>query len=105
MDFAEYEDNGRNAYVALAEVVASILTELIRADGRYRLQQIMCRAKSPESLLKKLRDRSLESSTAIGDEIKDLAGHIASARSLTPSARATLSTVPKLGLPFSLSAR
>lgn len=74
MDFAEYEDNGRNAYAALAEVVAGILTELIRADGRYRLQQIMSRAKSPESLLKKLRDRRLESSTTVGDEIKDLAG-------------------------------
>ncbi|HEY4084141.1 MAG TPA: RelA/SpoT domain-containing protein [Burkholderiaceae bacterium] len=74
MDFAEYENYGKNAYSAMAEVVAGILAELIRADGRYRLQQIMSRAKTPESLLKKLRGRSLESSMAVGDEIKDLAG-------------------------------
>lgn len=74
MDFAEYERDGKSAYAALAEVVAGILTELIRANGQYRLQQVMSRAKTTESLLKKLRDRNLEASKAIDDEIKDLAG-------------------------------
>jgi ppGpp synthetase/RelA/SpoT-type nucleotidyltranferase len=74
MNFNEYERDGRNDYAALAEAIAGILNELIRADGRYRLQQIVSRAKTPESLLKKLRIRNLETSTAIGDEIKDLAG-------------------------------
>ncbi|MCC8287606.1 hypothetical protein, partial [Escherichia fergusonii] len=65
MDFAEYERDGKSAYAALAEVVAGILTELIRANGQYRLQQVMSRAKTTESLLKKLRDRNLEASKAI----------------------------------------
>lgn len=46
MDFAEYERDGKSAYAALAEVVAGILTELIRANGKYRLQQVMSRAKT-----------------------------------------------------------
>jgi ppGpp synthetase/RelA/SpoT-type nucleotidyltranferase len=74
MDFVEYVHAGFNAYIEFAEVVAALLKEAILAEDKYRLQDVRSRAKEPDSLRKKLNDRGLESSTAIENEIKDLAG-------------------------------
>lgn len=74
MDFVEYVHAGFNAYKEFAETVAALLKEAIVAEDKYRLQEVRSRAKEPDSLRKKLHDRSLEASIAIENEIKDLAG-------------------------------
>jgi ppGpp synthetase/RelA/SpoT-type nucleotidyltranferase len=74
MDFVEYVRAGFNAYKEFAESVAALLKEAIVAEDKYRLQEVRSRAKEPDSLRKKLHDRGLEASTAIENEIKDLAG-------------------------------
>lgn len=74
MDFVEYVRAGFNAYKEFAETVAAQLKEAIVAEDKYRLQEVRFRAKEPDSLRKKLHDRGLEASTAIENEIKDLAG-------------------------------
>ncbi len=74
MNFAEYAREGFNAYKEFAEAVAALLKEAIVAEDKYRLQEVRSRAKEPDSLRKKLRDRGLEASSAVENEIKDLAG-------------------------------
>lgn len=74
MDFIEYVRAGFNAYKKFAETVATLLKEAIVAEDKYRLQEVRSRAKESDSLRKKLHDRGLEASTAIENEIKDLAG-------------------------------
>jgi ppGpp synthetase/RelA/SpoT-type nucleotidyltranferase len=74
MDFVEYVRAGFNAYKEFAETVAALLKEAIFAEDKFRLQEVRSRAKEPDSLRKKLHDRGLEASTAIENEIKDLAG-------------------------------
>lgn len=74
MNFVEYERAGFNAYKEFAETVAALLKEAIVAENKYRLQEVRSRAKEPDSLRKKLHDKGLEASTAIENEIKDLAG-------------------------------
>lgn len=74
MDFAEYERTGFDTYEEFAETVAALLKEALVAENKYRLQEVRCRPKQADSLRKKLQERGLEASTAIEDEIKDLAG-------------------------------
>lgn len=74
MDFQSYEREAREAYAALAETVATILTAAIGAERGYRLQQVMDRAKQPASLLKKLEQRGIATTAAFENDIKDLAG-------------------------------
>lgn len=74
MDFVEYVRAGFNAYKEFAEAAAALLKEAIVAEDKYRLQEVRSRPKEPDSLRKKLHDRGLEASTAIENEIKDLAG-------------------------------
>jgi ppGpp synthetase/RelA/SpoT-type nucleotidyltranferase len=74
MDYVEYVRAGFNAYKEFSEVVAALLKEAIVAEDKYRLQEVRSRAKEPDSLRKKLNDRGQEASTAIENEIKDLAG-------------------------------
>ena len=74
MDFVEYVRAGFNAYKEFAETAAALLKEAIVAEDKYRLQEVRSRPKEPDSLRKKLHDRGLEASTAIENEIKDLAG-------------------------------
>ncbi len=75
MNFEEYERNGQSAYAALATTAAAILTAAISAeDDSYRLQQVMARAKQPDSLRRKLEQRGIAETTTLETEIKDLAG-------------------------------
>lgn len=74
MDFVEYVRAGFNAYKEFAETLAALLKEAIVAEDKYRLQEVRSRAKEPDSLEKKLHNRGLQASTAIENEIKDLAG-------------------------------
>lgn len=74
MDLEEYEREGREAYVALAETISAILTAAISAEGGYRLQQIRERAKQSASLRHKLEQRGIGATKTLESEIKDLAG-------------------------------
>lgn len=74
MNLEDYERNGLTAYASLAETIAAILAAAIEREGGYRLQQVTKRAKSPDSLRKKLQDRQIESTTSLEADIKDLAG-------------------------------
>jgi ppGpp synthetase/RelA/SpoT-type nucleotidyltranferase len=75
MDFETYCQSKQAEYAALAETVASILQAALKAyPGVFRLQQVQHRAKSPDSLKKKLEDRGIQSTTTLEADIKDLAG-------------------------------
>jgi ppGpp synthetase/RelA/SpoT-type nucleotidyltranferase len=75
MDFETYARSKFADYAALAETVAAILRAAIVAyPETFRLQQVQQRPKDPESLRKKLEDRDILATTALEDQIKDLAG-------------------------------
>lgn len=75
MNFGDYERHGQGAYAAFASTIAAILTASISAEGNVlRLQQVKARAKEPASLRVKLQKRGLESTGALEEQIKDLAG-------------------------------
>ena len=75
MDFETYSQTKRFEYAELAEIVASILGAALEAHPvKFRLQQVQHRAKSVDSLQKKLEDRNILSTTILEDDIKDLAG-------------------------------
>jgi ppGpp synthetase/RelA/SpoT-type nucleotidyltranferase len=74
MDIGTYEKSGHQEYSALARAVSEILTAAISANGALRMQQVTHRAKSPDSLAKKLQKRGLLEHANIESEIKDLAG-------------------------------
>lgn len=73
MHIDEYEKQ-QPVYELFAKTVASILTAAIEHAGDYRLQVVRARAKEAGSLRKKLINRSIDQSTRIEHEIKDLAG-------------------------------
>lgn len=73
MDFETYSRSGRAEYAALADVVASILKAAVAAHP-FRLQLIQARAKDPVSLRQKLEERGQLGTTALAQDIKDLAG-------------------------------
>ena len=75
MDFETFSRSGQSEYAELAEIVASILGATLKAHPvKFRLQQFQYRAKSVDSLKKKLEDRNILSTTTLEDDIKDLAG-------------------------------
>src|ERR1700722_821519 len=75
MDFETYSHSKRFEYAELAEIVASILSAALKAyPATFRLQQVQHRAKSIDSLKKKLEDRNILSTRTLKDDIKDLAG-------------------------------
>lgn len=74
MNTVQYEREGRAAYAEFAATVAAILNAAIGAEGRFRLQQIMHRAKQVDSLRKKLTQRALNETETLESDIKDLAG-------------------------------
>src|ERR1700733_13934892 len=75
MDFETYIRSKRPDYVALADIVASILKAAIGAYPRpLRLQQIQQRAKEADKLRKKLENRGILATATLEDDIKDLAG-------------------------------
>lgn len=75
MNFEEYENAGRARYERLARAVELILVQALAASERLSsTPQTESRAKESVSLGRKLEDRGLESSSAIENDIKDLAG-------------------------------
>ena len=75
MDFETYSGSKFAAYEALADTVASILRAAIAAYPHLlRLQQVQQRAKSPNSLRRKLEKRGILATTSLESDIKDLAG-------------------------------
>jgi len=75
IDLDSYSRSRLADYAAFADTVASILrTAILEHPQRLRLQQVQHRAKSPESLRKKLENRGILATTSLEDEIKDLAG-------------------------------
>jgi ppGpp synthetase/RelA/SpoT-type nucleotidyltranferase len=75
MDFDGYARSGYTQYKEFAETVADILRAAISAQPPdYRVQQVQSRPKDPKSLKRKLAERGLSESTAIENELKDLAG-------------------------------
>jgi ppGpp synthetase/RelA/SpoT-type nucleotidyltranferase len=75
MNFDEYEKKYETRYAEFARIVRDILEKAINgAEGIPRPQSIQCRAKETSHLKPKLEARGLLESSAIEDEIKDLAG-------------------------------
>lgn len=74
MNLKEYENDKIYLYERFSRVVENILQSAIKASGNYRLQQIQCRAKNPNSLRTKLREKKLLRSKEIEEKIHDLAG-------------------------------
>jgi ppGpp synthetase/RelA/SpoT-type nucleotidyltranferase len=75
MDFETYSQSKQFEYAALADTVASILNAALAAHPtKFRLQQVQARAKSPDSLKKKLEDRGLVGTATLETDVKDLAG-------------------------------
>ena len=74
MNLNDYESHGLQAYQELAKIVESLLDRTIKSEGRYRLQQIQCRAKSVESLRRRLEEEDAVNSDDIESLRKDLAG-------------------------------
>jgi ppGpp synthetase/RelA/SpoT-type nucleotidyltranferase len=74
VDIDAYERRGWADYDDLAKTIAEILNSAVRRQPALRLQQVKHRAKGPDSLRKKLIDRSISDATDLEDRIKDLAG-------------------------------
>ncbi|WOR14356.1 RelA/SpoT domain-containing protein [Hyphomonas sp. FCG-A18] len=74
MNFEDYKNHGGGAYLELARTVKMLLEQALNAEGGYRLQQIQFRAKSPESLLKRLEEIDQTHTETIERHRKDLAG-------------------------------
>ena len=74
MNLEEYKRTGRARYEKLAEIVAELLKRAITAESGYRLQQIQHRAKTVESLSRRLEQIGHFDSDEIEASRKDLAG-------------------------------
>ncbi|MEL6860124.1 MAG: RelA/SpoT domain-containing protein, partial [Pseudomonadota bacterium] len=74
MNIDEYKDHGRQRYKALCQVVRQLLQQEIAADSAYRLQQVQHRAKSVDSLRKRLAETDQLDSQKIETLRKDLGG-------------------------------
>lgn len=74
MNLQEYENHGRSRHEEFAETVAAILDLAIRAEGIPRPQSINSRAKSVESLRKRLHEAGELDASNIEAKRRDLAG-------------------------------
>src|SRR3569833_1147831 len=75
MNYKEYVGEGHSRYEEFARTVAAVLRAAIDDSGQdFHLQQISFRAKSKDSLQRKLTERGLLESPSIETELKDLAG-------------------------------
>lgn len=75
MRLEEYEKRHAALYTEFASIVRFVLEKAIsEAAGVPRPQSVQSRAKDPVSLERKLRERGLLKSSAIENEIRDLAG-------------------------------
>ena len=74
MNLEKYKSTGRSRYEKLAEIVAKLLERAITADSGYRFQQIQRRAKTVDSLRRRLEDSGHLDTDEIEAHRKDLAG-------------------------------
>ena len=74
MNLEEYKLSGRARYEKLAAITAELLERAITDDGGYRLQQIQPRAKTVESLSRRLEEKGQLGTDEIEAHRKDLAG-------------------------------
>ena len=74
MNPEEYQLSGRARYEKLAEIVADLLKRAITAESGYRLQQIQHRAKTVESLSRRIEETGNLETDQIETLRKDLAG-------------------------------
>ena len=74
MDLEEYERSGLSRYEKLAEITAQLLERAITAERGFRLQQIQHRAKTVESLSRRLEEEGELGTDEIETHRKDLAG-------------------------------
>ena len=74
MDLEEYKNTGRSRYERLAKVVSELLERAIADEPRYRLQQIQHRAKTVESLSRRIEKIGQVDTDEIEAYRKDLAG-------------------------------
>ena len=73
MDLEEYKRSGRARYEKLAAITAGLLERAIAAEGGYRLQQIQHRAKTVESLSRRIEAIGQLGTGEIEAHRKDLA--------------------------------
>ena len=73
MTFEEYQVGGHGRFAALVEAIQHIINAAVVAQGMHPYA-ITGRAKTPESLAKKLTDRGIDPASAIDEQIKDLGG-------------------------------
>lgn len=74
MNLEEYKRSGRARYEKLAGITAELLERAITDEGGYRLQQIQPRAKTVESLSRRLEETGQLGTDEIEVHRKDLAG-------------------------------
>jgi ppGpp synthetase/RelA/SpoT-type nucleotidyltranferase len=74
MNLRDYKEGGHELYAEFAEAIAGILRAAITQQGGLRLQNVQHRAKEVDKLRVKLVRARAESSDAIGDIAKDIAG-------------------------------
>ena len=74
MNLEEYKHSGHAHYEKLAEITAQLLERAITAEGGFRLQQIQHRAKTVESLSRRLEEIGQFGTDEIEVDRKDLAG-------------------------------
>lgn len=74
MNLEEYERSGRARYEKLAAITAQLLERAITDEGGFRLQQIKPRAKTVESLSRRLEEQGQLETDEIEAHRKDLAG-------------------------------
>lgn len=74
MNLQEYIDTGRSRYEKLAKIVSQLLERAITIESGYRLQQIQHRAKTVQSLRRRLKENGHIHTEEIEVHRKDLAG-------------------------------
>ena len=74
MNLEEFGRSGHDRYERLAEIIAQLLHRAITDEGGFRLQQIQHRAKTVESLTRRLEQNGELGTREIEAHRKDLAG-------------------------------
>lgn len=75
MNYDDYIASRRAQYDAFAKAIRRIIERVLDAHPEIpRAQQIQARAKTADSLARKLRERGLSDSQTIESDLKDLAG-------------------------------
>lgn len=73
MDFEDYRLKGREKYAAFVNAIQQILSAAVKVQAMSP-HALTGRAKDADSLKKKLKDRNIDPSSEIDEQVKDLAG-------------------------------